>query len=212
MPGTRANLRIERATTGIAAAIAVSFAISPEAPGQNAGVTIDVAECVDLASAEERFACYERHVDAARQEGGRAGTPPTEQVQRGGSVESTPPDVPTEDERRDASAESAPAAAIDADTGDAVQPTQTERAGVADAGTPDDEDRSEFVGTIASLRETVPNAYVITLANGQIWRQVSPKRYPLRSGDPVRIYQSRWGSYRLEADTSGTFIQVERVR
>ena len=65
---------------------------------------------------------------------------------------------------------------------------------------------------IAELRETVPNAYLITLDNGQVWRQTVPKYYPLQAGHPVRIYFSRWRSYRLSNDMLKGFIQVERVR
>ncbi|HET7609837.1 MAG TPA: hypothetical protein VFL84_14245, partial [Gammaproteobacteria bacterium] len=65
---------------------------------------------------------------------------------------------------------------------------------------------------IAELRETVPNAYLITLDNGQVWRQTVPKAYPLQAGHPVRIYYSRWRSYRLTNETLKSFIQVERVR
>jgi hypothetical protein len=70
----------------------------------------------------------------------------------------------------------------------------------------------EFQGRVVELRETVPNTYVITLDNGQVWRQTVPKVYPLQPGYPVRIYFSRWRSYRLTNETLKGFIQVERVR
>lgn len=65
---------------------------------------------------------------------------------------------------------------------------------------------------VAELRETVPNAYLITLDNGQVWRQTVPKAYPLRSGDAVRVYYSKWRTYRLTNEQLRSFIQVERVR
>jgi hypothetical protein len=65
---------------------------------------------------------------------------------------------------------------------------------------------------VAELRETVPNAYLITLDNGQVWRQTVPKIYPLKPGDPVRIYYSRWRAYRLTNEKLNGFIQVERAR
>lgn len=54
------------------------------------------------------------------------------------------------------------------------------------------EAREEFVGTIASLREREPNAYVITLENGQVWYQTRPERYVMRPGQQVRLYPTRW--------------------
>lgn len=71
---------------------------------------------------------------------------------------------------------------------------------------------ADIQARIAELRETVPNSYLITLDNGQVWRQTVPKAYPIQAGHPVRIYYSRWRSYRLTNETLKGFIQVERVR
>ena len=70
----------------------------------------------------------------------------------------------------------------------------------------------EIQARITDLRETVPNSYLITLDNGQVWRQTVPKNYGLREGIPVRIYYSRWRAYRLTNEQLKSFIQVERVR
>jgi hypothetical protein len=75
-----------------------------------------------------------------------------------------------------------------------------------------EEQPAEIKARIATLRETVPNSYVITLDNGQVWRQTVPKVYPLQPGHPVRIYYSRWNAYRLTNESLKSFIQVERVR
>jgi len=78
--------------------------------------------------------------------------------------------------------------------------------GARQAAPPDVEAR------VAELRETVPNAYLITLDNGQVWRQTVPKTYALRPGDEVRVYYSKWRTYRLTNERLRSFIQVERVR
>jgi hypothetical protein len=71
----------------------------------------------------------------------------------------------------------------------------------------------QITGTVAGLDEVRPGAYVITLENGQSWRQMSTKRYPLRVGHRVTIYPTRWGrSYRLAVEELSDFIQVERLR
>jgi hypothetical protein len=70
----------------------------------------------------------------------------------------------------------------------------------------------EFVARVAELRETVPNSYLITLDNGQVWRQTRPLAYPLRAGHEVRIYtQGRFGHRLTNRELRG-FIVVERVR
>jgi hypothetical protein len=81
----------------------------------------------------------------------------------------------------------------------------------------DDDDEREsppdVVAKVAELRETVPNAYLITLDNGQVWRQTQAKfGYLLRPGYDVRVYSSRWRSFRLTSRQLPGYIQVERVR
>jgi hypothetical protein len=71
----------------------------------------------------------------------------------------------------------------------------------------------EIVATVTELRETVPNAWLITLDNGQVWRQSIPQRFALKPGQRVTLHGTKWGaSYRLSADALHGFIQVERVR
>jgi hypothetical protein len=70
-----------------------------------------------------------------------------------------------------------------------------------------------IVATVTALKETVPNAYLITLDNGQVWRQDVPQRYPLEAGQRVTLSRTKWGvAYRLSAEGLHGFIQVERVR
>jgi hypothetical protein len=64
---------------------------------------------------------------------------------------------------------------------------------------------------VTELRQTVPNAYVITLDNGQVWRQAHPMPYPLRTGLVVQVRETRMG-YRLTAPELHGQINVERVR
>ena len=73
-------------------------------------------------------------------------------------------------------------------------------------------DPPDIHAKVAALRETVPNSYLITLDNGQVWRQTEPEAYPLRQGSDVRIYVSKWGGFRLSNPVLRGFIQVERVR
>jgi hypothetical protein len=71
----------------------------------------------------------------------------------------------------------------------------------------------EVRAKVAEVRETVPDAFLITLDNGQVWRQTRPDPYlRLRVGQDVRIYFSRWRAYRLDSSQMRGFLQVERVR
>lgn len=179
-------------------------------------LTVDVGDCVNLKSRRARFACYEKHVDAAQRERGAAG-----QVAQAASsradlkpAEAAAPSAA----RRDAQASVAPLRERAAAATPAEAEKATPKARVADqsvaAEKPQTKDASEIISTITALRPTVPNSYLITLANGQIWRQMRPERYELRVGQRVRLYSTpRWGSaYRLTVEKLKGFIQVERVR
>jgi hypothetical protein len=87
-------------------------------------------------------------------------------------------------------------------------------AGAVPAGRPSERQTpDEIRSAITELDERRPNEYLITLENGQIWRQSIAKRYPLRVGQDVLVYATRWGdSYRLSAIAANGFIQVERVK
>jgi len=76
-----------------------------------------------------------------------------------------------------------------------------------------DQRETEWVGSIAALRERIPYRYLITLDTGQVWEQALNERFPLRVGQRVRIYSTRWGShYRLEVEGLNGFIQVDLVQ
>ncbi len=163
---------------GIAiAATAAVLAASAAARAQDSGdITVEISDCVDLGSPEERRACYAARVDAAVEERERsAATPSTE------------------------SSSSSPA-------GETVR---------LRGATPGDSQHPapDVVATIAELRETVPNSYLITLDNGQVWRQMEPKWFPLRVGQEVRVFPSNWGkTFRLSVQGLSGYLQVERVR
>ncbi len=147
----------------LASAAAVQLAV--------AQVSVDVSNCVELTKPEERLACFEAQVEAAR---------------------TAPPAA-------------APAAASSAAADDFGLPEETD----------DDEGElpPDLVAKVAELRETVPNAYLITLDNGQVWRQKQPKYgYLLRPGYDVRIYATKISSFRLSTRQLAGYIQVERVR
>lgn len=98
-------------------------------------------------------------------------------------------------------------------TGAAAVGSSTTAAGSASRGGQEEAGPPDVVAKVAELREIEPNAYLITLDNGEVWRQTVPYAYALRPGSDVRIYfVSRWGSFRLTNPQLRRFIQVERVR
>lgn len=159
---------------------------------ENETLSVDVAECVDLDSEAARFACYEERVNAARASGASA------TAAQGSEPEIAAPSA--------SAAEPAPSAAAEATASRNVSAEATSQEA-------DEPEAGEIFGTITELRETIPDSWVITLDNGQVWQMNQSKRYPLRVGLEVRLSETRWGpSYRLTALEHGGFVTVRRVR
>ena len=197
MNGSRKHLRaVALAAAWYAAAGAVS--------GQEAGkLTIEVGDCVKLESPDQRLACYEGRVNAALERGAAPrDAAPAPAVN---SQAAAPRSVAREPQPPAREAQPAEAASTERRHERARTPAAQQRAASSET--------DEIVSRVQSLRETVPNAYMITLENGQVWRQMRPESYPLRPGQDVRIYGTRWGTAsRLTADELKGFIQVERVQ
>ena len=194
--------------TGIAAASVAALAIGGRiepARAQQEGrpVTVEVSQCLEIESPEERLACFEKSVDTAIQQGS---APPAPAPSPATATAPAPtPEAPTP-ATATAPAPAAATAPAPASASDYPPIAGSQRAAPA-------ESRPDIVSTIVELRETVPNAYMITLANGQVWRQMRPKIYRLRVGHAVRIYPTHWGtSYRLTVEELRSYIQVERVQ
>jgi hypothetical protein len=168
----------------VVAIAAVAWGLCP-AHGQESGkVMIDVAECINLEAPEARLACYESRVAAVF--GERAA-----QAAAAPALAAPPVDEPVQSQSR----------------GDR-QNRREEKPAAAESQAVND-----IVSRVKELHEVVPNAWQITLENGQVWRQTVSKHYGLRSGQQVRIYGTRWGSAsRLSTDEINGYIQVERVR
>ncbi len=174
-------------------------------------MVIDVGDCVSLKSPGERLDCYERHVEAAkrRSETSPAPTPEASAAPtpaEGGATSPSPASAPTPAAPATAPSALAAGAAVAAPAVATVHaPTPQTAPPVAQP--------PEIAATVTELHETVPNAWLITLDNGQVWRQKIPQRFALKPGQHVTLRGTRWGaSYRLTAETLNGFIQVERVR
>lgn len=179
-------------------------------------LTIDVSRCVNIRSAIERLDCYDELAHQAQQ------TPSDQEAvdlsEPGSDSGSDMPVTTIEQESVTAVAvvQSSPAVEqlpVTEQTIDQTSRVTEENFGLPPEEGEDEKDLVELHSTISKLREYIPGRYLITLENGQVWRQMVAERYRLRVGHNVRIYPSRWGkSFRLSAEGLKGFIQVERVR
>jgi hypothetical protein len=203
-------MRYKKGKALVAVVVASGLAVGlATAQGQGSGkVTVDVADCIKLKTADTRLACYASRVAAAVEEQGSAVVAEPARAAPGAPTPAAAPPSPEKTRvaavGTSAPANTAPPAPIATDR----QSRREERSRDPEIALP-----AEIVSRVAALRETVPNAYVITLENGQVWRQTVPKQYSLRPGHEVRIYGTRWGTaLRLAATELKGYIQVERVR
>lgn len=180
----------ERCLAGTITVVAAGLVLGPAVQAQEPGaVTIDVSDCVDLKSPGERLDCFEREVEAQRRP------------------------VPPAGRASPAPAPPAPAAPAPAQREAVPAPAPVANEPGRGRGRRAEALPAEIVAKVTELRETVPNAWSITLDNDQIWRQTTPKSFALRPGMEVRLNPTRWGTaYRLTVADLNGFIQVARVR
>jgi hypothetical protein len=188
------------------------------------GLNIDVANCVALEKPEDRLACFEAQVAAARQRAAPAGasdatgsatavTGASAAAVAGASAAASK-GASTDAGRIPSSADAAEpvspgtAPALHGQKS-ASEPRPAENGGRTERSS--EREPVEIVAKVIELRQTVPNAYVITLDNGQVYRQAHPMPYPLRTGLIVHVRDTTFG-YRLTAPELHGQINVERVR
>lgn len=181
--------------------------LAPVTAAQAPSLVVDVGPCITLETAVERYTCYENQVDAVL-----SGGPGTQ-----GSTNSAAPR----------------AAAPPRDSGNANAGSQSTARSAAreSVDNPDDfgfpreviEQRrgeepqqpvTEVHSVIAELEQVIPHQYIITLENGQVWRQSRPApNMRLQAGHHVRIYPTRWGDdMRMSVEELNGFVQVSRLR
>lgn len=197
-----------------------TLAISGTAGAQSSGsMMVDVGPCIRLESAIQRFACYEQQVENTLTGSTQAFEPLVVPGTASSPTPSAPPAAPAANLPAAPTAPATASAPPAAPPAAAPSPVVTSNNTEANFGLPasreeQDKEIEELHSTITALSETVPNAYMITLENGQVWRQMTPdSTYRLQVGHAVRIYPSRWGSnFRLSAEPLRGFIQVQQVR
>lgn len=72
-----------------------------------------------------------------------------------------------------------------------------------------------ITAAVASLRQTRPNVYRMTLDNGQVWDQMDMDvTFSVEEGDAVRIERGRMGGYRMSRTSRGGtgWVRVNRIK
>jgi len=179
-------------------------------------LTIEVSRCVHIKSAIERLTCYDELADQAQQTHSDMEAVDLSEPESGSTSDAPVTTIEPESVAATAAVQPSPVkeqVPVTEQTMNQAGRVTEENFGLPPEKQEDEKDLVELHSTISKLREYVPGRYLITLENGQVWRQMVGERYRLEVGDKVRIYPSRWGeSFRLSAEGLKGFIQVERVR
>jgi len=208
-------------TVVVGTALAVHAGNAQDAP---ASLTIDVGDCLNLKSPGARFDCYERHVEAAKAanrpapnaapQPDVAAAAPTPAPSPASTAAATAASAalaisaaPESTAATTAASAAIPAATPPPSVTPVTDPvpiaaatTSSASASVTGSSTDTIPQRSspppppEIVATVTELHETVPNAWLITLDNGQVWRQNIPQRFALKPGQRVTLHGTKWGS------------------
>ena len=197
-------------------------------------VIVDVGACVNIEARQQRLECYENRVNemlrvrefergasqsanaSAGQAPARAGAPSNSQ--RNAAIAATAATAATAASAPQAAAREEDAQEEELSRAELRARRRSERAqaqaqaaveaAAALAAAP-----TEITAAVTEIREIEPNMVLVTLDNGQQWRQNRALRYPMQVGAVVTLRPSQWGSsYRLTDPAIGGFIQVERRR
>ncbi len=69
----------------------------------------------------------------------------------------------------------------------------------------------QIKATISNVRESAGEKLIVTLDNGQVWRQLDNKTLLLKSGDIVIVRKASLSSFLLEKESGSRSIRVKRV-
>jgi hypothetical protein len=184
----------------VSVAIALSFAAvqTPAQASSSNSLAAQVKRCALLADASARLACYDALAGAAAPSAATAKAAPSPSA--GGSAGTLP----------SSSAAAAPVAAPGtpavpnvADFGVRNSPLQAERDPVRE---------KTMLAVVSAVSFRGRGELVVTLDNGQVWRQLQPSDYPLKPGDHVEIDVAALGSYRLWTPSTRRATKVTRIQ
>ncbi|WP_137223341.1 hypothetical protein [Shewanella sp. MEBiC00475] len=71
---------------------------------------------------------------------------------------------------------------------------------------------NKIYAEIASIKEAPHGEFIVTLTNGQVWKQSSPERYKIKKGQRVFIQAGALSSFLLGSDDRNATTRVRRLK
>jgi hypothetical protein len=181
----------------VSAALVLSLAAA-QAPVQASSsnpLAAQLKRCASLADASARLACYDALAGVAAPTAQAAPSPSA-----GGSAGKIPSSSAA---AAPVAAPAAPAAPNITDFGVRNGPLQAERDPVRE---------KTMLAVVSAVGSRGRGELVVTLDNGQVWKQIQPSDYPLKPGDHVEIDVAALGSYRLWTPSTRRATKVTRIQ
>jgi hypothetical protein len=147
--------------------------------------------CRRIGAADERLACYDRVVDAVREELAPEAPPAEPQASSASAPRAEVPEDRTLSERLFGRSDSEDARALRKTYG--LQTAQ------------------EISANVSEATRGADRRLLITLDNGQVWRQSETLSFSLHAGDLVDIEAGVAGAYYLRRNGKGRTIRVKRI-
>lgn len=192
-------MRIALGVAALAACLAGCHGGSPQL------VSAGLLACGKIQDAGERVRCYDAQVAAMKHRAAATSTPPPVSLRPAAPAQAAA--APKAQTRPlVAVAATTPESSLDAQFG------AEELSAAAHRGAR----KNVLVSRITALRALAANRYVVSLANGQVWRQAEADSIALffRVGDQARIERGALGSYHMSTGATGekNWVQVIRIQ
>lgn len=174
----------------------------------------DLARCAAMSTDARKLACFEALMaEDARSSGAEpAAEPAAAPVEmRVQEAPDEPPPAPVPAAAAPAASAPAPEAiATDADAGVAAEEFGSEYLRDEDAEKEDE----KLTATVNEVKTDRTNRLIFHFANGQVWRQLEPRRfqYPRREAFDVVISRGMLGDYQLRVGGEGRMTRIKRLQ
>jgi hypothetical protein len=187
-----------RSLVSVALMLSFAAAQTPAQASSSNPLAAQLKHCASLVDAGPRLACYDAlaGVAAPRTAAAQAAPNPSASGSAGAIPTATAATASVV-------APAAPAAPNSADFGVRNGPLQAERDPVRE---------KTMLAVVSAVSFRARGMLVVTLDNGQVWRQIQPSDYPLKPGDHVEIDVAALGSYRLWTPSTRRATKVTRIQ
>lgn len=185
--------------------------LAPALVWAQAPMYVDVSQCRNITVDLVRVACYDKLADMALR---RNGTAPAVDQTRLPPVQTVPQGNVNDQLREKNRQMRAELAQLrKAESGGAGDPNRVSRFGHQPQIIATNEDGRDILYDRIQSLQRGPDGWIITLASGQIWKQLYGRDYGLKEGQEVKIEPGFLGSrYHLTVSELKSFIYVERLR